>query len=111
MKAIYNGIKFVDIAEEVDLPTDFDTDRIPNKGDIMSFRCLNGNDSTYHHCEVLYVYDEREGWEAPTIGNMQIKTVSIYVITRKINPKLGDATWKSIQEIISRKSKIENLIN
>jgi len=38
--AFYNGITFVDIERQVDLPTDFETDRIPNKSDVMVSKVL-----------------------------------------------------------------------
>ncbi len=96
--AFYNGITFVDI-DGANLPTDFETDRIPNKGDVMCFRSIIGNDSTYHHCEVLYVYDQRTIL-SEKIEDGEIFETSIYVVTRKIEPELGDKTWKSILEKI-----------
>jgi hypothetical protein len=96
--AFYNGITFVDI-DGANLPTDFETDRIPNKGDVMCFRSIIGNDSTYYHCEVLYVYDQRTIL-SETIEDGEIFGTSIYVVTRKIEPELGDKTWKSILEKI-----------
>lgn len=97
--AFYNGITFVDIERQVDLPTDFETDRIPNKGDVMCFKSIIGNDSTYHHCVVLYVYDQRTILSKP-IEEGEIFETSIYVVTRKIEPELGEKTWKSILENI-----------
>lgn len=94
--AFYNGIKFVDIDKKIDLPTDFNTDRIPNKGDVMCFKSIIGNDSTYYHCIVLYVYDQRTILSMP-IEDGEIFSTGIYVVTRKIYPKeLGEQTWKSI---------------
>jgi hypothetical protein len=97
--AFYNGITFVDIEGQIDLPTDYETDRIPNKGDVMCFKSIIGNDSTYHHCVVLYVYDQRTILSGP-IDNGEIFSTSIYVVTRKIEPELGEKTWKSILENI-----------
>jgi hypothetical protein len=70
--AFYNGITFVDIDKQIDLPTDFETDRIPNKGDVMCFNSIKG----------------------------EIFETSIYVVTKKIEPELGEKTWKSILENI-----------
>lgn len=98
--AFYNGITFVDI-DGADLPTDFETDRIPNKGDVMCFNSIIGNDTTYHHCVVLYVYDKRAGLSKP-IDEMEIFQTSIYVVTKKIDPELGNKTWESIYDIISK---------
>lgn len=97
--AFYNGITFVDIERQVDLPTDFETDRIPNKGDVMCFKSIIGNESTYYHCVVLYVYDQRTILSKP-IEEGEIFETSIYVVTRKIEPELGEKTWKSILENI-----------
>lgn len=97
--AFYNGIKFVDIDDAIILPTDFETDRIPNKGDVMCFKSVIGNDSTYHHCVVLYIYDMRTILSKP-IGEEKIFNTSIYVVTRKIEPQLGDKTWKSIESLL-----------
>ncbi len=79
--AFYNGISFVDIDGIQELPTDFETDRIPNKGDILCFSSLIGNTNTIYHCEVLYIYDKR-------IGLI-------------IDPELGDKTWRYIFNIIN----------
>ena len=98
--AFYSGIKYVDIAGEIDLPTDYETDRIPNKGDVMCFRSIIGNISTYHHCVVLYVYDKRVGLNK-SISDMEIQTTSIFVVTKKIDPELGNNTWTSINKIIN----------
>lgn len=97
--AFYNGITFVDIERQVDLPTDFETDRIPNKGDVICFKSIIGNESTYYHCVVLYVYDQRTILSKP-IEEGEIFETSIYVVTRKIEPELGEKTWKSILENI-----------
>ena len=97
--AFYNGITFVDIDSQIDLPTDFETDRIPNKGDVMCFKSIIGNNSTYHHCVVLYVYDQRTILSGP-IEEGEIFQTSIYVVTRKIEPELGEKTWKSIWKLI-----------
>ena len=97
--AFYNGIIFVDIDKEIDLPTDFETDRIPNKGDVMCFKSIIGNDSTYYHCVVLYVYDKRTILSTP-IEEGEIFQTSIFVVTKKIEPELGEKTWKSILENI-----------
>ena len=97
--AFYNGITFVDIDNQIDLPTDFETDRIPNKGDILCFESIIGNNTTRHHCQVLYVYDKRTGLSKP-IDEMEIHSTSIFVITKKIEPELGNKTWKSINDII-----------
>ena len=97
--AFYNGITFVDIERQVDLPTDFETDRIPNKGDVMCFKSIIGNESTYYHCVVLYVYDQRTILSKP-IEDGEIFETSIYVVTKKIEPELGEKTWKSILENI-----------
>jgi hypothetical protein len=97
--AFYNGIKFVDIDSQINLPTDFETDRIPNKGDVMCFNSIIGNESTYHHCVVLYVYDKRTILSGP-IEDGEIFQTSIFVVTRKIEPELGEKTWKSILENI-----------
>lgn len=97
--AFYNGVKFVDIEGQINLPTDFETDRIPNKGDVMCFNSIIGNESTYHHCVVLYVYDKRTILSGP-IEDGEIFQTSIFVVTRKIEPELGEKTWKSILENI-----------
>ena len=97
--AFYNGITFVDIDKQIDLPTDYETDRIPNKGDVMCFNSIIGNESTYYHCVVLYVYDQRTILSAP-IEEGEIFQTSIYVVTKKIEPELGEKTWKSILENI-----------
>ncbi len=97
--AFYSGIKFVDIDKQIYLPTDYETDRIPNKGDVMCFKSIIGNESTYHHCVVLYVYDQRTILSKP-IEEGEIFETSIYVVTRKIEPELGEKTWKSILENI-----------
>jgi len=108
--AFYNGIIFVDIDKEIDLPTDFETDRIPNKGDVMCFKSIIGNDITYHHCVVLYVYDQRTILSSYPIEIMEVLpnekfsgeifSTSIFVVTKKIEPELGEKTWKSILENI-----------
>ena len=97
--AFYNGIKFVDIDSQINLPTDFETDRIPNKGDVMCFNSIIGNESTYHHCVVLYVYDKRTILSGP-IEDGEIFSTSIFVVTRKIEPELGEETWKSVWKLI-----------
>ena len=97
--AFYNGITFVDIEGQIDLPTDYETDRIPNKGDVMCFNSIIGNESTYHHCVVLYVYDKRTILSQP-IEDGEIFQTSIFVVTRKIEPELGEKTWKSIWKLI-----------
>ena len=97
--AFYNGITFVDIDSQIDLPTDFETDRIPNKGDVMCFNSIIGNEHTYHHCLVLYVYDRRTIL-SNTIEEGEIFQTSIFVVTKKIEPELGEKTWKSILENI-----------
>jgi hypothetical protein len=97
--AFYNGIKFVDIDSQINLPTDFETDRIPNKGDVMCFNSIIGNESTYHHCVVLYVYDKRTILSGP-IEDGEIFQTSIFVVTRKIEPELGEETWKSVWKLI-----------
>jgi len=97
--AFYNGITFVDIEGQINLPIDYETDRIPNKGDVMCFNSIIGNKSTYHHCVVLYVYDKRTILSGP-IEDGEIFSTSIYVVTRKIEPELGEKTWKSILENI-----------
>ena len=97
--AFYNGITFVDIDKQIDLPTDFETDRIPNKGDVMCFNSIIGNSNTYHHCVVLYVYDKRTILSGP-IEDGEIFQTSIFVVTRKIEPELGEKTWKSIWKLI-----------
>lgn len=96
--AFYNGITFVDI-DGATLPTDFETDRIPNKGDVMCFKSIIDNDSTYHHCVVLYIYDMRTILSKP-IDEGEVFHTSIYVVTKKIEPELGSKTWKSILEKI-----------
>lgn len=93
--SFYNGITFVDIDQEINLPTDYETDRIPNKGDVMCFKSIIGNDTTYHHCVVLYVYDQRTILSQP-IEDGEIFSTSIYVVTKKIEPELGEQTWKSV---------------
>ena len=95
--AFYNGITFVDIDGQVDLPTDFETDRIPNKGDVMCFKSIIGNESTYYHCVVLYVYDKRTIL-SKSIEEGEIFETSIFVVTKKIEPELGEKKWKSILE-------------
>ena len=97
--AFYNGITFVDIEGQINLPIDYETDRIPNKGDVMCFNSIIGNESTYHHCVVLYVYDKRTILSGP-IEDGEIFQTSIFVVTRKIEPELGEKTWKSILENI-----------
>lgn len=97
--AFYNGIKFVDIDKQINLPTDYDTDRIPNKGDVMCFELIEGNNNTTHHCVVLYVYDKRTGWGVDNFDDMEIQKTSIFVVTKKINPELGDKTWESIESL------------
>ena len=97
--AFYNGITFVDIEGQIDLPTDYETDRIPNKGDVMCFDSIIGNEHTYHHCVVLYVYDKRTILSQP-IEDGEIFQTSIFAVTRKIEPELGEKTWKSIWKLI-----------
>lgn len=95
--AKYNGINYVDVDGEINLPTDFETDRIPNKGDVMCFKHIIGNDSKYYHWEVLYIYDERTLLTEPVMENCEHFSISIYVVMRRIIPvKLGNDTWKSI---------------
>jgi hypothetical protein len=96
-----NGINFVDIDGRTYLPTDYQCDRIPNKGDVLCFELIIGNTTTRHHCVVLYVCDHRTGWGSTTIGDMEIKRSSVFVVTRKIDPELGDKTWKSIWKSIN----------
>lgn len=104
--AFYNGIKFVDIDRQIDLPTDFETDRIPNKGDVICFNSIIGNESTYYHCIVLYVYDQKTIL-SKSIEDGEIFQTSIYVVTKKIEPELGEKTWKSILENIQHKNAKE----
>lgn len=99
--AFYNGIKFVDIDNVVRLPTDYESDRIPNKGDILCFQIINGNQSDIHHCEVLYIYDNRTGLGVKKFEDMEIISISIFVITKRIVPELGERTWKSIYNLTS----------
>ncbi len=101
--ARYNGISFVDIDGEIDLPPDFETDRIPNKGDVMCFRHYIGNDSTFYYWEVLYVYDVRTCLTRHKIEDCEHFSISIYIIMKRIHPELGDKPWKSINEIINKK--------
>ena len=103
--AFYNGIKFVDIDKQIDLPTDFETDRIPNKGDVMCFNSIIGNESTYYHCVVLYVYDQRTILST-SIEEGEIFQTSIYVVTKKIEPELGEKTWKSILENLAKDNQL-----
>ena len=100
--AFYNGITFVDVDDMTTLPTDFECDRIPNKGDIMCFKSIIDNDTSYYHCEVLYIFDTRQGLGEP-IETMKIHNTSIYVVTQKIDPELGEETWRSINKIINSK--------
>ena len=100
--AFYNGLKYVDIDDKIDLPTDFETGRIPNKGDILCFQSIVESTTTQHHCIVLFVYQTITGFGEP-IEIMDISSNSIYVITKKINPELGEETWQSINKIINDK--------
>lgn len=100
--AKYNGISYVDIDGNIYMPTDFDTDRIPNKGDVMCFKHIIGNESTYYHWEVLYVYDQRTFLTKPNIEDCEHFGISIYVVMRRIHPELGEKTWKSVLEQISK---------
>ena len=102
--AFYNGITFVDVDDMTTLPTDFECDRIPNKGDIMCFKSIIDNDTTYYHCEVLYIYDSRTGLNLP-IEEMEILNTSIFVVTQKINPRPGNGIWKSIKNILKQWEK------
>jgi len=95
----YSGIKFVDIDGQIDLPTDYETDRIPSKGDVMCFRSIVGDESTYH-CVVLYVYDQRTIL-SKSIEDGEIFSTSIYVVTKRIFPELGEKTWKSVLECLN----------
>lgn len=94
----YNGIKFIDIDDEVNLPTDFEIDRIPNKGDVVRFDIYINGKAVYHHCVVLYVIDNRSSIRhfAKSLEDMEIDSCSIYVVTKTIKPELGEKTWKSI---------------
>lgn len=97
--AFHNGITFVDIDGST-LPTDFETDRIPSKGDVMCFKTIDGNKSDYYHCVVLYIYDQRT-----ILSNSledEIFGTAIYVVTKRINPELGEKTWTSILEKINQ---------
>lgn len=61
----------------------------------MCFRSIIGNDTTYHHCIVLYVYDQRTILHK-SIEDGEILSTKIYVVTKKIDPELGEKTWRSI---------------
>ncbi len=97
----YNGVKFIDIDDGVDLPTDFEIERIPNKGDIISFNISHDNKTIYHHCVVLYIVDNRSSimHSAKSFEDMEIDSCSIYVVTKTIKPELGEKTWKSIYDL------------
>ncbi len=100
--AFYNGISFVDI-DGSKLPTDFECDRIPSKGDIMCFKTIDGNEIDYYHCVVLYIYDQRT-----ILSNSmeeEIFGTSIYVVTKRIHPELGEKTWTSVLEKINELDK------
>jgi hypothetical protein len=96
--AFYNGVTFVDIDGST-LPTDFDCDRIPNKGDVMSFKTIVGNKIEYYHCVVLYIYDQRTLLSDSLEG--EVFGTSIYVITKRIYPELGEKTWISTLQKIN----------
>jgi hypothetical protein len=101
--AKYSGIKYVDIDDEIYLPTDYEIDRIPNKGDVMCFNHIIGNDSKYYHWEVLYVYDKRTFLTKPNIEDCEHFGISIFVVMKRIYPeKLGNDAWKSILKEISK---------
>ena len=109
--ALYNGITYIDIDDSIQLPPDFEIGRIPQKGDIMCFKHLNGNDSIYYHWEVLYIYDQRtflydqrSYLTEKELCDFDHFNVSIYVVMKKINPELGNETWKSIYSIIKSKN-------
>ena len=95
--ALYNGIKFIDI----DRTTDFGTDRIPNKGNVMCFESIIGNNTTYYHYVVLYVMDYRSSY-GKSFEKGQIDSTSIYIILKRIYPELADKTFQSIADILQK---------
>lgn len=106
--AFYNGITFVDI-DGSSLPADFECDRIPNKGDVMVFKTIDGNKSNYYHCVVLYIYDERTILSSSLEG--EIFGTSIYVVTKRIYPELGEKTWISVLNKVNEINKIYGEVN
>lgn len=113
--ASYNGITYVDIDQEIELPPDFETDRIPNKGDIMCFNHLIGNESINYHWEVLYIYDKRTCLTNPRLADCEHFSLSIFVVMKRIQPELGQKTWQSIYQLINpedwRRIQLEKIIN
>lgn len=102
-KSTFNGIKFIDVDKGPDWSfPDYNCDRIPRQGDIMSFRYLKGNDSEYYFGKVLYIMDRRTMYGADRMQNCEIKDDSVYVVMREIKPEMGNALWKSL-------ARIENL--
>src|SRR5437879_369659 len=100
--ARYNGITFIDVDNELDLPTDYETDRIPNKGDVMYFKHIIGNNINDYHWEVLYIYDQRTLLSNPVLEECKHFGISIYVVMKRIHPELGDNTWRSVNAIINK---------
>ena len=98
----YSGIKYIDIDSLLYMPTDYETNIIPSKGDIICFSHMIGNDSTYYHWEVLYIYNNFTSYGEKNIEDSDIKQVSVSVIMKKIEPILGEETYRSIYELIKK---------
>ncbi len=106
-------IQFIDISEEAKLPEDSTTNRIPNIGEVMCFITDDNNERIRYYYEVLYICDTRwaSGGRGKKLESMKIDGYCLYVVTKKINPKKEKGgIWKSMKEIITRKSKISDLL-
>lgn len=114
-------VEFIDIDHKTILPTDYDSERVPNKGDVIHFSTYVDNISTNYYCVVLYVCDERRGYkrkDMPVSKNpisfIDIISREITVITREINPTLGrfdETKWTSIEKLINRENNLNQLVD
>ncbi len=105
VKVSFNGITFIDIdkRDRDDWPFyDYECTRIPHKGEVINFRHIVGNDTNYYFGEVLLVIDERQLWGEDKMQDCEVKTQSITVLMREITGPLGNETYNTLLNGVSK---------
>ena len=97
-KAQFNGITFIDINksmnnEDWSFP-DYECDRIPVKGEVMSFNHSESN--TMYYGEVLLVIDSRQMLGADKMQDSEVISHSITVLLKEITGKWGEETYYTL---------------
>jgi len=101
----FNGVTFIDIDKrgQDDWPFyDYECIRIPHKGDVINFRHIVGNDTNYYFGEVLLVIDERQLWGEDRMQDCDVKGHSITVLMREITGPLGEETYNTLLNGVSK---------